>query len=307
MNNPDYTKKLFNALKNKTRIQILQAIVNGKCSVSKIQLELKKNGYKLCQKNIIEKYVHPLITVGLAAEELNWYYATTFGRRLTELLGGFLELAEKLPAHSECHEETLLIDLLNNSRTFEEISTFISSRSSSRILKRLRSTDLIEFKAERDYVFFVKSKRDIKNESLKTTERKIYDDVTYDGISAGKLAEKTGLSLRGTYRYLRRLRGKKLVFIRRKTRVYSLTMEGRRLASALLGLQRIVEDMWNSSELVRVDATISRGSSLANHSFLHKECQKNNLGINLKSERLPRMEYSEKLKLWIVPKNDQTI
>ena len=188
--------------------------------------------------------------VGLASEARDEYYATTFGGRLTELLGNFPEFVNVLPAHSECYEETLIRALLEGPKTFEDIQTLISPKVASRILKRLRSVGLLETSEERDYIFFFKSKRDPIKESFASTERKVYDMISPEGISAGKLAKETGISMRRTYKYLRGLKGKKLVFIRRTPKIYSLTDKGEKLASVLQGLQNIVEETWSSSQHV---------------------------------------------------------
>lgn len=253
MDNPNYLKELFNVLKNETRIHILQSIVNGRYSVSQLQQELKKTGHTHSQDTINEEYLRPLMDVGLATEAREEYYATTFGGRLTELLGVFPEFAEVLPAHSECYEEILLQSLLSGPKTFEEIEALISSRIASRILKRLRAVGLIETPEERDYIFFFKSKRDPNKETFTATERKVYDTIADEGISAGKLAKETALSMRRTYKYLRGLKGKKLVFIRRTPKAYGLTCKGEMLASVLQELQKIVEDTWSSSEQVMQD------------------------------------------------------
>ena len=92
MDNPNYIKELFNVLKNETRLHILQAIVNGRYSVSQLQQELKKTGHNHSQDTINEEYLGPLMSVGLATESRDEYYATTFGGRLTELLEFFLNL-----------------------------------------------------------------------------------------------------------------------------------------------------------------------------------------------------------------------
>jgi len=247
MDNPNYIKELFNVLKNETRLHILQSIVNGRYSVSQLQQELKKTGHSHSQDTINEEYLQPLMAVGLATESRDEYYATTFGGRLTNLLGAFPEFAEMLPAHSECYEETLLRALLSGPKTFEEIESLISSKIASRILKRLRSVGLIETPEERDYIFFFKSKRDPSKETFIDTERKIYDSLPNEGISAGKLAKETGLSMRRTYKYLRGLKGKKLVFIRRTPKAYGLTCKGEMLATVLQELQQIVDETWNSS------------------------------------------------------------
>jgi DNA-binding HxlR family transcriptional regulator len=250
MDNPNYIKELFNVLKNQTRLHILNAIVNGRYSVSQIQQELKKTGRSHSQDTINEEYLQPLMAVGLATESRDEYYATTFGGRLTETLEAFPQFAEMLPAHSECYEETLLRALLEGPKTFEEIESLISSKIASRILKRLRSAGLIETPEDRDYIFFFKSKRNPEKEAFTKTERNVYDKIIAEGISAGKLAKETGLSMRRTYKYLRGLKGKKLVFIRKTPKAYSLTSKGETLASVLTELQQIVDDTWSSSQQV---------------------------------------------------------
>ena len=257
MDNPNYLKELFNVLKNETRLHILQAIVNGRYSVSQLQQELKKTGHIHSQDTINEEYLQPLMAVGLATEVRDEYYATTFGGRLTELLEDFPEFAEMLPAHSECYEEILLQSLLAGPKTFEDIEALISPKIASRILKRLRSVGLIETPEERDYIFFFKSKRDPDKETFTDTERKVYDRIPNEGISAGKLAKETELSMRRIYRYLRGLKGKKLIFIRRTPKAYGLTCKGEMLASVLQELQQIVEDTWTSSGQVMQENTNS--------------------------------------------------
>jgi DNA-binding HxlR family transcriptional regulator len=250
MDNPNYIKELFNVLKNQTRLHILNAIVNGRYSVSQLQQELKKTGHTHSQDTINEEYLQPLMAVGLATESRDEYYATTFGGRLTHLIESFPEFAEMLPAHSECYEETLLRALLTGPKTFDDIESLISSKIASRILKRLRSVGLIETPEDRDYIFFFKSKRDPGKETFTETERKIYDTICEQGISAGKLAKETGLSMRRTYKCLRGLKGKKLVFIRRTPKAYGLTNKGENLASVLEGLQQIVDETWSFSQQV---------------------------------------------------------
>ena len=250
MDNPNFIKDLFNALKNNTRLRILKAIVKGRYSVSKLQEELKKAGHSHSQETISEEYLRPLLEVGLAAEAQDQYYATTFGGKLTELLGGFPEFVDTLPAHSECYEETLLNALLSGPKTFGDMKAFISPKVASRILKRLKTADLIENSKERDYVFFFRTRREPNKETLSSTMRKVYDNISDQGISAKKLAEKTVISLRRTYKYLRGLKGKKLVFTRKTPKVYGLTDKGEKLASLLHELQNLVEETWNSSEQI---------------------------------------------------------
>jgi DNA-binding HxlR family transcriptional regulator len=250
MDNPNFVKDLFNVLKNETRLHILNAIVKARYSVEQLQQELKKAGYTHSQDTLNDEYLRPLMQVGLAAEARDEYYATMFGGRLTELLENFPEFVNVLPARSECYEETLLSALLTGPKTFQEVEEFISPKVASRVLKRLRTSGLIETPEERDYVFFFKSKRDPKKETLAETEEKVYEGIPEEGIAARKLAEKTGLSIRRIYKYLRGLKGKKLVFTRKTPKSYGLTVKGEKLASLLQDLQNLVEETWNSSEQV---------------------------------------------------------
>ena len=82
------------------------------------------------------------MAVGLVTEARDEYYATMFGTRLTKMLGCFPEIAEKLPAHSECYEETILPFLLAGPKTFEEIEAILPPQTVSRTLKRLNSARL---------------------------------------------------------------------------------------------------------------------------------------------------------------------
>ncbi len=250
MDNPNYMKELFNVLKNETRLHILKAIVNGRYSVSQLQQELKRQGHSHSQDTISEEYIQPLMAVGLANESREEYYATHFGGRLTEILAYFPEFADVLPAHSECYEETLLRALSAGPKTFEDIEAVVSPKIASRILKRLREVGLIETPEERDYIFFFKSKRNPDKETFTGTERKVYDTLHNEGISAGKLSKEMGLSMRRTYKYLRGLKGKKLVFVRKTPKAYGLTCKGEMLASVLEGLQKVVEETWSSSQQV---------------------------------------------------------
>ena len=250
MNNPNFIKDLFNVLKNETRLHILNAIVKNHYSVNRLQQELKKAGHTHSQDTINEEYLQPLMNVGLATQTRDEYCATMFGGKLTELLENFPEFVNVLPAHSECYEETLINELRIGPKTFQEVEILISPKIASRVLKRLKTARLIETPKERDYVFFFKSKRDPRKETLAETERKVYIAIPEEGISAKKLAEKIGFSIRRVYKCLRGLKGKKLVFTRKTPKLYGLTIKGEKLAVLLRDMQNLVEEIWKSSEQV---------------------------------------------------------
>jgi len=249
MESPNFMKDLLNVLKNDTRLRILQAIVKGRYSVSKLQQELKKEGLLHSQDTIAEEYVRPLLEVGLAAESQDQFYATPFGGKLTELIENIPEFADSLPAHSECYEENILKAMLTGPKTFEEITDLVPAKIVSRILKRLKTEGLMETPEERDYIFFFRSKRDLNKENLTATESTVYKNIPAEGIPAKKLADKSNLSLRRTYKYVRSLKGKKLLFARKTPKTYCLSDKGERLAWLLDEVNKLVEDTLNFSAL----------------------------------------------------------
>jgi predicted transcriptional regulator len=253
MENPDFMKDLMNVLKNGTRMRLLMTIAKSHYSVRKLQQELRKTGHSHSQDTIVEEYLRPLMEVGLAMEAQDRYYTTTFGGRITELIQGSANIVNLLPPHSECNEETILKGLLSGPKTFEDMNGFVSKRIVSRILRRLKKVGLVETPKERDYIFFFRSKRDPAKERFSSTENKVYINVLEEGISAQKLAQKTGLTARTTYKYMRGLKGKKLVFTRKMPKAYCLTSKGEKLALVLNELCFLVEETMNSSEQVFKD------------------------------------------------------
>ncbi len=251
MGNPNFTRNLLNVLKNSTRIAVLQTIVKGDHNVEKLQAELKKTGYNHSRDTLLDEYLRPLLNVGLATEAHDHFKATTFGGRLFDLLENLPEFADLLPAHSECHEEGILKVLLTGPKTFEEVKECVPEKVVSRVLKRLRNCGLIETPEDRDYIFFFRSKRDRKKEQLTDTESKVYLNIPEEGVSAKRLTAKTGLSLRRTYKYLRGLKGKKLVFARKTPKTYGLSEKGERVAWLINEVTKLVDETLSFSEEFR--------------------------------------------------------
>ena len=63
--------------------------------------------------------------------------------------------------------------------------------------------------------------------------------------------------MRRTYKILRGLKGKKLIFTRRTPKVYGLTCKGIKLASALQDLQQIINEIRKSSEKVMQETPLT--------------------------------------------------
>jgi predicted transcriptional regulator len=254
---PDFMTRLMNTLKNKTRLQLLEIVAKGRYSIARLQQELKMLGFTHSQQTIVEEYVNPLIGVGLIQEDQNAYSATLFGCRLSELANGFHDLGDLLPPHSECYEEIALDALTAGPKTHEELERTIPANSVARILSRLQEAKLMEKSQETEHIFFFTTKRDPSIEELSPTERRVYDNIGIDGISARKLAQKTAISLRRTYRYIRRLKGKKLVFVREKPASYWLTTKGTQITMMLQAMRNLTVEVLKTTAFLTEEREMS--------------------------------------------------
>jgi predicted transcriptional regulator len=133
----------------------------------------------------------------------------------------------------------------NKPKTYADFEGVIPTKSVARILNRLQDANLIETTKENDYIFFFRTKRDSHKAQFSPTEERVYENVPEDGISARKLCEKVGISLRRTYKYLRRLKGKKLVFTRKIPKIYALTSKGVQMAMMLTELNNLTLEAFN--------------------------------------------------------------
>lgn len=239
---PSFATDLLNTLKNGRRMQMLGMVCMERSSPGRFQQELKKLGYNHSKETIIEEYLNPLTEVGLAENTWNQYHSTTFGCKINELIRGFQDLADVLPPHSECYEEAVLEMLLDRPKTHREFNGGIQEKSVGRVLKRLQVAGLVEAPPEKDYIFLFKTKRDPCKASFSPTEERVYENILSSGISGRQLAEKTGISLRRTYKYLRRLKGKKLIFTRERHASYTLTSKGLQIAKILKDIRRLTTE-----------------------------------------------------------------
>lgn len=233
MTQRNYQNILLNTLKNKRRLQILKLLTKEALSLSQLQKELKKQSYHHSQKTILKEYVKPLMTARLVIHNLNHYRATTFGWKVNQLFSNFHQITDTLRPHSECYEEKAIKALSESPKTYQELKSLIPSESLSRVLKRLQEANFITKNNENSYIFYFKTRRDFRKEKLSPTEKRIYKNISERGTTAKELASKTVISLRRTYKYLRKFRGKKLVFKRKHPKTYILTTKGMQTAKFL--------------------------------------------------------------------------
>ncbi len=109
---------------------------------------------------------------------------------------------------------------------------------------------MIDTPKERDYIFFFRSKRDPKKESFTQTEKKIYEAIADGGISAGCLAKDTGFLNQNNLQVSAGFEGQKTGFQQKNIEGLPFNWRWRKTCFVDELVQQIVEDAWNSTELV---------------------------------------------------------
>jgi len=211
---------------------------------------LKELGYSHSQETILNEYVEPLILTGLTSENSNQFKITAFGSEMSQLFTGLHEVEDNLPPHSECHEEKILEALFESPKTYEELKLVIPNDSLKRAMARLLEANLIARNGDNNYIFYFRTRRPAEKERLSSTEKRVYESIIEEGITAEKLAEKTRITLRRSYKYIRKLKGKKLVFKRKRSKTYILTTEGTNIAMFLEKLCVLIREFTEASVAV---------------------------------------------------------
>jgi predicted transcriptional regulator len=265
----DFTKKLLNTIKNNKRLQILKLLSNRRHSIDELQKTLKNLGHDHSKGTIEEEYVTPLRETGLLYERRNRYEITLLGSKLTRLLEN-VKLENLLPPHSKCYEEEVIEALSQNPKTIEELKSTTEIRSLSRTLARLQETALITKENSRNYVFYFKTRRNPQNENFSPTEKRIYWRIPDEGTTAQKLAEKSDVSLRRVYKYLRKLRGKKLVFKRKLPKKFTLTEKGVVISDLLARINLLISEFkrlskQNKKSILETIRKIETPDTIKNH------------------------------------------
>lgn len=227
----DHGLKLLNAIKNKRRLVILEVLYERPLSLDDLQEKLRSRKFCHSQKTIGD-YLKPLFKAGLVKESDKRLGLTLYGRKIRDAVVKH-SFAGQLPIHSGGHEERILRSLLSGAKIRSELLDIAPAKSPSRTLKRLQDLKLIVNNFPSDRVFYFHTKRGSSLERLSPTQRRVCDAIPQAGIPARELARVAGINLRRVYKYLRNLRGKKLVFRREKPIRYELTEAGRPIAEFL--------------------------------------------------------------------------
>ena len=240
-----HVRNLLNAVKNVRRQKVVEALSKRPRSIKGLQEYLKSSGFYHSQHTISGEYVEPLVKVGLVKKDGDKYRLTLYGQKLLHVLNGF-NVENPLPHHSRCHEETLLKKLKDGPKSYADLVKSVAQKSLSRSLKRLTENGLVKKSKSPEYVFYFRTRK-VPKKAFSPTEKRVYEDIPEVGVSARELSKGASISLRRTYKYLRKLRKRRLVFTRKRPRTYELTPSGMELANFLEETANLVLDASEAS------------------------------------------------------------
>ena len=236
----DHVHDLLNAAKNDRRQKVIEALSERPRSIRGLQEYLKSKGYYHSQHTIASEYVEPLMKTGIVKRDDAKYRLTLYGQKYRDILNRF-NFENPLPPHSRCYEEIVLKKLKHGPKTYSDLVDSLTQRSLSRSLKRLIEKGLVAKSKIPHYVFYFRTKK-VPKKPFSPTEKRVYEAIPEVGTSARELSQKAGINLRRTYKYLRRLRKRRLVFTRKKPKTYELTSSGTELTNFLEETANLVSD-----------------------------------------------------------------
>jgi DNA-binding HxlR family transcriptional regulator len=241
----EHVHDLLNVVKNDRRQRIIEALSERSRGIKGLQEYLKSRGYYHSQHTIASEYVEPLIEAGIVKRDDIKYRLTLYGQKFRDVLNRF-DVENPLPPHSRCYEEIVLKKLKDGPKTYADLVDSLTQRSLSRSLRRLTENGLVAKSKNPEYVFYFITKK-VPKKSFSPTEKKVYEAIPEDGTPARELSNKVGINLRRTYKYLRKLRKRRLVFTRKKPKTYELTPSGTELANFLEETANLVSDASKAS------------------------------------------------------------
>lgn len=241
----DHVYNLLNATKNDRRQKVMEALSERSRGIKGLQEYLKSKGYYHSQHTIASEYVEPLVKTGIVKRDGAKYRLTLYGQKFRDVMNKF-NVENSLPPHSNCYEEIVLKKLKDGPKSYANLVESLTQKSLSRSLKRLTENGLVTKSKNPEYIFYFRTKK-VPKKPFSPTEKKVYETIPEVGTSARELSKKADINLRRTYKYLRKLRKRRLVFTRKKPRTYELTPSGVELANFLEETANLVLDASKAS------------------------------------------------------------
>lgn len=221
---------ILKTAKNSQRLKILAATLEAPSALEDLRDALKAMGYPHSLTTLKTTYIQPLVDVGLLAMEGDQYKITPSGENAYNLLTD--SKTATLPIDVKGYDEKILVGLLAQPKSFDELAGVVPRASLQRSLKKLQSRDLIVKSDFSGHIYYFKTKRR-PTRKLSPTELQIFKALPKEGMSAKDLQDKIGVNIRQIYKYLRRLRYKRHVKKAEKIALYKITDTGRSLVQSL--------------------------------------------------------------------------
>jgi len=221
---------LLNVIKNERRIRLARILEGKSLGLDEIQKRLKVEGYYHSRDTIRRHYAGPMVSVKLLDEENGRYSLTDKGRDILATLGD-TDLGSIFPSSSGCYEEMCLL-ALEVPRSYDELSIHMPKADLQRTIRRLQAKGLVTKARPSKHVTY-RRVTERADAPLSKTEDKVLQSIPKEGMGVNEIAKAVGISLRRTFKYLRRLREKGLVSNTPNFTSLSLTEEGKGLAEKL--------------------------------------------------------------------------
>jgi predicted transcriptional regulator len=225
-------------LKNKTRLKIMELLIQQSRSATILKDDLKKQGYTLSLSRLRKHHLPALFSAHLIHQKTAHLAATEMGLRIYNLLtkSDFSKFAYQ----TDTTDENIFELLLSGEKTFDELAEKIPRKALQRGLDKLKRKKMVEKPRFTGRVFYYRAKRR-PTRKLSPTEMKSFKALSKEGVTVRDLSEKTMLSFGTVYKYLRQLRYKRHVKKVQKVQLFRLTDAGKRTAQSIKLAQNFLQ------------------------------------------------------------------
>ncbi|MEM2885919.1 MAG: winged helix-turn-helix domain-containing protein, partial [Thermoproteota archaeon] len=217
--------------KNKRRVRLARILIDGPKNLGELQQRLKMEGYYHSKETIAKHYALPMEEAGILVWEGGSCRLTEAGRAVVDSLGE-ADLGALFPKGSKCYEEACLIALEKN-RSYKELLDMIPRADLQRTVRRLAAKGPVaKLKPDRHATYRLAASGE--GARLSVTEEKVLGSISSEGSGVNEISRKAGISVRRTFKYLKRLRERGLVSCSQGLVILSLTEEGKKIAAKIL-------------------------------------------------------------------------
>jgi len=235
----DTVCRVLNALKNNSRRSIILLLgENGGMDIAELQRQLKARGHVHSKHTILTCYIDPLIRVGiLSRRDDGCFELTAFGRRIFKMLDKLHFLSE-FPYGSKCYEELALVSLIDGPRDVREVLGNLRWNEISRIIGRI-SKYVVKSRAGN----FFKIEKEDPSLCSRESELEVFNILKELKMAPVKeIIKRARIKPRTVYKRVNSLLRKGVVSRVKRAPIMELTDEGRRVASALARLIKLIEE-----------------------------------------------------------------